>query len=338
MLALLVHQEVDHRDRRLQKHLARPLARALFLKLAQDLQRKAVVGPDDPGSVAMRAGLRRRFEHAGAQPLAAHLKKAKARDPTDLDARAVGLQPFLQALFDGGVVLALLHVDEVDHDQTGQVAQPELARHLVRGLEVGLERRLLDRAFLGGPAGVHVDRHQRLGHADDDVAAGFQLHDRVEHPGQVAFHLVAREEGQRLGIVLHVLGMGRHDHLHEVLGRAIALVALDQDLVDVLVVKVADRALDQVAFLIDRRGRDRPQRQVADLFPKPHQVFVVALDLGLGPLAAGGADDQTGALGHLDLGRDFLQLLAVGGIGDLAADPATARGVGHQDAVAARKA
>jgi hypothetical protein len=75
------------------------------------------------------------------------------------------------------------------------------------------------------------------------------------------------------------------------------------------------------------RRRDRLQRQVADLFPQPHQIFVVALDLGLGALGACGADDQAGTFRHLHLAGDFLQLLAVGRIGDLAAEMPPPRAV-----------
>ena len=67
------------------------------------------------------------------------------------------------------------------------------------------------------------------------------------------------------------------------------------------------------------------------------EVFVVALDLGLGALGSGGPDDQARTARHLDLGRDLLQLLAVDGIGDLAGNPAAARRVGHQHAIAARQ-
>ncbi len=287
--------------------------------------------------MAVMAGLRRRLDHAGAQALARHLHQAEARDAADLDARAVGLQLVLEALLDGSVVLALFHVDEVDHDQAREVAQAQLARHLVGGLQVRVQRGLLDRAFLGRLAGVHVDRDQRLGDADDDVAAGFQTHDRIEHPVEIAFHLVPREQGQRVGVLLHVLGVGRHDHLHEVLGVAVARLALDQDFVDLAVVEVADRALDQVAFLVDLGGREGFQRQLPDLLPQPLQVFVVALDLRLGALGARGADDQARAFRYVELGRDLLELLAVCRLGDLAGDPAAARGVRHQHAVAARQ-
>ena len=98
------------------------------------------------------ARLGRGLDHAGAQTLAAHLHQAETRDAGDLDARAVGLEPVLHALFHRRVVAAFIHVDEVDHDEAGKVTQAQLARHLFGGLQVGLERGFLDRAFLGGPA------------------------------------------------------------------------------------------------------------------------------------------------------------------------------------------
>ena len=93
-------------------------------------------------------------------------------DAADLDAGAVVLQRLLEAALDGAVVALLLHVDEVDDDQAGEVAQPQLAGDLVGGLEVGLERRVLDIVLAGGLARVDVDRDQRLGLVDHHVAAG----------------------------------------------------------------------------------------------------------------------------------------------------------------------
>ena len=143
--------------------------------------RPVVIRADQAGAVAGWARLRRRLDHAGAQTLARHFHQAKAGNATHLNARAIGLQLVLHALFNGGVVLALVHVDEVDDDQARKVTQTQLARHFFGGLKVGLGRGFLDRAFFGGPARVHVDRNKRLGDADHDITAGFQLYRRVEH-------------------------------------------------------------------------------------------------------------------------------------------------------------
>ena len=129
--------------------------------------------------------------------------------------------------------------------------------------------------------------------------------------------------------------MARHEHAHEVLGLAIGVVAGDDDLVDVLVVEVADRALDQRAFLVDQRRGGGAQRQLAHVLPQPQQIFEVALDLGARAAGAGGPQDHAHAFRHLEVGDDLLQALAVGHRGDLAADAAAARGIGHQHRIAA---
>ena len=128
--------------------------------LAQDRQCQAFIRTDQPHALAGRTHLCRRFQHARTQPLARHLHQAEGADAAHLDAGAVGLQSLLHAFLDRPVVPTLVHVDEVDDDQPGKVAQAQLAGHLVGGLQVGLQRRLLDRALLGRPTRVHVDRHQ----------------------------------------------------------------------------------------------------------------------------------------------------------------------------------
>ena len=181
-----------------------------------------------------------------------------------------------------------------------------MARHLFGSLKIGLKRGFLNRAFLGRAPRVHINRNQSLGDADDDIAARFELHDRVEHIGQVTLDLIARKKRQTVRIMFHVFGMGRHDHFHEVLGLAIPRLAFNQHLVNIAIIEIADRAVDQITFLINWRRRNRAQGQFAHLFPLALQIFVIALDLGLGALAARGADDQTRALRHLHRLRDFL--------------------------------
>ena len=335
MFALLVHQEVGDADGRGDQYLARPFAGALFLDLAQDRQRKVVVRPDQAGAVAGVARLGRRLDHTGTQTLARHFHQAKAGNTAHLNTRTVGFQLFLHQLFNGGVIATLVHVDKVDDDQTGQITQTQLTSDFGGGFKIGLGRGLFDGAFLGGPARVHVDRNKRFGHTDHDIATRRQLYRGVEHARQVAFDLIACEQGQCFAIELHVLGVGRHDHLHEVLGDAVTAFTFDKHLVNLAVIKVADRAFDQVAFFIDLGGRDGFQRQLADLFPQALQVFVVALDLGLGALCTGGAHDQTGTFWHLNFVCDLFQLLTVRGVGDLAADAAPTRGVGHEHTIAA---
>ncbi|CAO4144689.1 hypothetical protein LPLAFNJD_LOCUS1753 [Methylorubrum aminovorans] len=153
--------------RRLEQHL---------LDRAQNVQRHRGGRPHEARAAAMGAGDGGGFEHAGADALAAHLQEAEGRDPPDLDARPVVLQRLVQALLHRPVVALLLHVDEVDHDEAGQIAQAHLAGDFLRRLEVRLERGVLDVVLAGGAARVHVDRDQRLGRVDDEVAARAERH------------------------------------------------------------------------------------------------------------------------------------------------------------------
>ena len=281
----------------------------------------------------MRARLGRCFQHTRTQTLTRHFQQAETGDATHLNTCAVGFELVFQTFLDRRIVTALFHVDEVDDDETGQVAQTRLTGHFFGGFKVGLERGFLDRTFFRGATRVHIHRDKRLCHVDHDVTAGFELHSRVEHACEVAFHLIAREKRQLVGVMFHVLGMGRHDHFHEVLGLAIARFSFHKDLVDVLVIQVTDRAFDQVALFVDHRGSNRFQGQLADLFPHPFEIIVIAFDLGLGALRARRADDQASALRHFKLACDLFEFLAVCGIGDLARNAAATGGVRHQHTV-----
>src|SRR5471032_2160342 len=283
----------------------------------------------------MRADLGRMFEQRGPQPLARHLEQAEGRDAADLDARAIGAHRILHLVLDLALVAVLLHVDEVDHDQAGEVAQADLASDFLGRLEVGAQRRFLDVALLGGAARVDVDGDQRLGRIDDDVATRAQLHGRRVHGVELRFHLVAVEERDRLLVQLDLAGLVGHELAHEA-GRGLeARLALDQHLGDVGVVDVAQRALDQVAFLVDQRRRRRSHGDLADAVPKAGQVFIVALDVDVGAFETGGAQDHALALRYFELREHLLHALAVGRVGDLARDSAATAGVGHQHAVTA---
>ena len=132
--------------------------------------------------------------------------------------------------------------------------------------------------------------------------------------------------------------MAGHQQLHEAAGRLVAVLALDDHFADIAVIKVADRALDEVAVAIDERRCAALQRALADLVPEAGEIVEVALDLGLGARKAGGADDQAHGLGQVEVRHDRLQPLAVGAVRNLPADAAAVRRVRHQHAVAAGEA
>src|SRR5260221_12446463 len=151
--------------------LRRAAADAFLLYCAQDMQRRRFGRADMAGAGAMGAGLGRRLDQRRSQPLARQFEQAERADATELDACAVVFHAFLETALDRALVAVLLHVDEIDDDEAGEVAQTELAGDLLRRLEVGAQRRLLDVALLGRASRIDVDRDQRFRRVDDDVAA-----------------------------------------------------------------------------------------------------------------------------------------------------------------------
>ena len=93
----------------------------------------------------------------------------------------------------------LLHVDEVDHDDAADVAQPELSPDFASCLHVGFEDRLLRVfAFPSGIAPrVHVDGHQGFRLLDDDIAALRKIDSGVEQMLDLGLDTVLVEQGYR---------------------------------------------------------------------------------------------------------------------------------------------
>ena len=108
------------------------------------------------------------------RPLAGHFHESECRDGQDVGSGLVSAHPVAHPLVDPLLVLAVLHVDEVDDDKTTDIAQPELAGHLVSGFHVGLEDGLVHVLAATVAAGVHIHGYHRLGLVDDKVAAARQ--------------------------------------------------------------------------------------------------------------------------------------------------------------------
>ncbi len=335
--ALQIERVDRHVGRCLDGDIRGRILLSFFIERAQQSERRGFGRTDEPHPGAMRAGDRRTGEHARAQALARHLEEPELADLADLNPRAIAPYRVVEPLLDIAVVAAVLHVDEVDHDQAREVAQPKLARDLVGRFEIGLVRGLLDRMLARRFARVHVDRYERLGLVDDDVAARFQSHDRTEHRIELGLDLEALKQRQHVLVGLHVLRMARHEHAHELFRVAISRLAVDEDLRDLLVVEIADGALDEASLLIDERRRIRFERELADRIPEANQIFVIALDLRLGAVGARGADNETHSLRQFQRLRRRFQPFAVGRIGDLARDAAAARSIGHEHAIAPGK-
>ena len=153
------------------------------------------VGDLVPAAVADLALGGERLEQTGADLLPGHLHQAEAGHLGDLVAGPVPAQALDQPAQQQLAVAGQHHVDEVDHDDAADVAQPELADDLLGRLQVVAGHGGLEVAAAAGElAGVHVDHGHRLGAVDDQRSARGQEHLALERLGDLLVQPVLGEE------------------------------------------------------------------------------------------------------------------------------------------------
>ncbi len=179
----------------------------------------------------------------------------------------------------------------------------------------------------GELAGVDVDDGHRLGAVDHQRAARGQPHLAVECLRQLLVDAVSTEDVHRVvgAVPLHARQQVGCDRADVGLDRVPGVVALDDQLREVLVEQVADDLHQQVGLLVQRLrlpGGFRPAALSAwssIVVPLRLQTGHVARQFVLADAFRRGADDHPG-VGRNDLAEDVLETLALG-VRQLAADP-----------------
>src|SRR5216117_2732929 len=306
------------------------------------MQRGGFGAADVAGAVAARAGDVAALSERRAKALARELHQSETRDLAHLHPRSVVAQRVAQPGLHFALVALVLHVDEVDDDEAPEVAQPQLAGDLVGRLGVGVKRRLLDVVALGGARRIDVDRNEGFGVVDHDRASGGERHLARVGGLDLMLDLEAREQRHVVVVTLHPPHVVGHDVAHECDGLLVDRIGVDQDLADVGLEVVADRADDEAAFLVDEERRRveelafgvaRRLGRFDDLAPELEQVVEIPLQLFVRAADAGGAADDAHSGRNVELVHDLAQLVAIFAL-HAARHAAAARIVRHQYEVA----
>ena len=171
-------------------------------------------------------------------------------------------------------------------------------------------------------AGVDVDRHQRLGFVDADVAAGLEPDLAAERVLDLFFDIELGEDRSRLVVEPDLAPRQAADLADHVADAFVRLFVIHQDPVYFLGEEIADGAVDQIRLLKHAGGRRTVLDFVFDLFPGLEQQFEVANEVAL-PLAfPDGADDDAHAFGDAEPLENLLEALAFPVVFDLAGDAA----------------
>src|SRR5207244_13454805 len=112
-----------------------------------------------------------------------------------------------ERLHDARPVAPLLHINEVEHDDSAEVAQADLANDLFGRFEVGLDDGVFEAVRAPDEfAGVDVNRDQRFGLIDDDVTAGLEPDARLDGFINLILNAVLFEDRRVFGVELDAAG------------------------------------------------------------------------------------------------------------------------------------
>ena len=143
------------------------------------------------------------------------------------------------------------------------------------------------------------------------------------------FDLRAREQRRIVTVALDACCMLWHHVCHELLRLVVHVVGVDQDVADVMVEIVANRADHQRRFLVDQECALATLGRAVDGRPQFEQVVQVPLQLGCAATDTGGARNDAHAVRVFELVQRFLQVGPVFAF-NAARHATTTRVVGHQ--------
>ena len=254
--AFFVQKEACDVNRHLCVHGTRAFLHGFFFKNSQNLQRAAFGVTDDAYTVAARAGDMVAFGQCRTQTLTGQFHQTEAADLSHLNACAVVLERIFEALLNRTLVLRIVHVDEVDHNQTAQVAQTHLTGHFVGGFAVRSESGLFNIGASRGASRVHVNGDQRFCVVDHNRAARRKGNGAGVSRFNLMLNLETREKGRFFTIALHAAHHVGHHVRHELASLIIDFIGVNENFTDFRLEVIANGANHEVAFFNneERRG------------------------------------------------------------------------------------
>ena len=191
------------------------------------------------------------------------------------------------------------------------------------------------RALVASSVNIHGD--QCLGFVDDNVASARQPHLALEGIIDLRLNTKAVEDWLRSRVELKMLLRPRRNLAHHFFNSLPGPEVIDDDRVDLIGKEIAHRPLDEIG-LLEQASRSRQLLSAfLDLLPLLEQNAEVSDKITCALGLTDRADDDTHAIGNVELAENFSEPFSFSGIVDLSGDPALII-EGHEHQVATRQA
>src|SRR5687768_16493464 len=214
-----------------------------------------------------------------------------------------------------------LHVDEIAHDDSAHVTQPQLPSHFLRGLDVGPENRFLGILLARVAARVDVNRDERFGWLDDQIAAGWEIAAPFEDVPDLGLDVSGVEKGHLRLVEFHTRDKIGCDFLEIGGNLVVNLLRIDDQAVDLVAEQIPHQPARKSRLPVDERRRFLEVGLPIDFLPLRHQAVELALEHLRRDVFAHRPNDYSARF----VGKDVLDLLlearALGARADLPAHP-----------------
>ena len=233
--------------------------------------------------------------------------------------RPITAELFLQLIKYFPLVPFIIEVDEVDHDDSPDIAEPELPADLPGGLHVGAEGVLFLLLLRRVAAAVHIDDDHRLGRIDDEVAAALQPDLACKGGLDLLFDFVHIEDRPFVAMELDFV-----EQLHRGIADVGAdllmeFAGIDNDAGDVIGEQVANDTRRRRHVLVEKARGFLRLDGLFDFPPRVNEILQVVRQRRIVLPLRNSADDDAEALGEdglNDLAEPALFLEAADLLGD----------------------
>ena len=239
------------------------------------------------------------FVNRWTQTLARHFQQAEARNAADLDAGAVDIGGIHQTLLDVFAVTCHTHINEINNNQAAQIAQTQLAGNFIGRFEIGLVRGFFNITALGCFRGVDINGYKRFGVINHQFSARWQLDIALVSGFYLSFNLVAGEKGNIVVIEFQLAEVIGHDHFHEFAGLLENTLVINENLANIRAQVIAQRADNDIAFLVNQALRRRFFVAVADCIPELQKKIEIPLQFFLRTPDTGSTHDNPHIVGRI---------------------------------------
>src|SRR6266852_386858 len=184
-------------------------------------------------------------------------------------------------------VAALLHVDEVDHDDAAEVAEANLTDDFLHGFEVGFDDGVLEArgALADEFAGVDVDGHEGFGWVVEVLAPGLRPGFGAQRFVQLVLDAELLEDRRFLGVELDLVDELRLEAADKLDDLAVLFLVVNPNACEIVADVIAQDALDEVEVAVEQRGRFALLAAFLDFVPG----FAEELDVGSNLIIGGAA-------------------------------------------------